>query len=170
MCYVKVLRKQIFSLVKHMDNPENLEELYSEMIIDHNKSPKNFGKPEKYDLSAHGHNPLCGDTVTVYLGMDDTQQIIKTVQFDACGCAISIASASMMSEIAKNKKISEFKEIFDIFHDTMRSGACKDRDKIGKLTTFEGVYEYPTRVKCATLCWHTMQAAINRISEPITTE
>ena len=143
-----------------------LRELYQEVILDHGKAPRNFGKPESATCESNGHNPLCGDTVTIYLTVKD--DIVEDVGFEGRGCAISIASASMMTEILKGKTSEEAKRLFEGFHDLCTKddfdisalSDC-DEDAVERLVMLSGVKEFPIRVKCATLAWHTMQAAMN---------
>jgi nitrogen fixation NifU-like protein len=147
-----------------------LRELYQEVILDHNKKPRNFRVLPDADTSAEGHNPLCGDNVTVYLRMDgDT---IGDISFQGSGCAISKASASLMTTELKGKTRAEAEEIFERFHDlvTGKGDAEPDEEALGKLAVFSGVREYPARVKCASLAWHTLHSALEEGSQPVTTE
>ncbi|PWB79261.1 MAG: SUF system NifU family Fe-S cluster assembly protein, partial [Candidatus Methylomirabilota bacterium] len=134
----------------------DLRELYQEVILDHNKRPQNFRKPDNANRSAEGYNPLCGDQITVYLLVED--QVIKEVAFQGSGCAISKASASMMTTVVKGKTAAEAEKIFETFHRmvTVDSDAASDPPVVGKLAAFAGVREFPVRVKCATLPWHTL--------------
>lgn len=137
-----------------------LRDLYQEMILEHNKKPRNFGKLEHATHHADGFNPLCGDKLSVYLDMDgDT---VRDVRFEGSGCAISQASASLMTTTIKGKKIPEVMEIFGRFHHMLSKGieGKVDTTGLGKLAVFAGVCEYPSRVKCATLAWHTVKAGI----------
>ena len=151
----------------------DLRDLYQEVILDHGKSPRNFGLLETKTSDAHGHNPLCGDTVTIYIEVDGT--LIKDVTFEVKGCAISIASASLMTDILKGKQITEAQKLFDLFH-AMVSEDSKDIDSytqtedLEKLNVLAGVRNYPMRVKCATLPWHAFNAAIAKGSKEVTTE
>lgn len=148
----------------------DLRELYQEVILDHNKRPRNFRVLEGADHRAVGHNPLCGDQITVYVEMDG--DIIRDVSFEGAGCAISKASASMMTEAVKGKSRAEVQRLFDEFH-TMVTGSpdvLPDVETIGKLAAFAGVCEFPARVKCASLAWHTLQAAINGAMAQVSTE
>ena len=147
----------------------DLRDLYQEVILDHGKSPRNFGKIEGA-RSAHGHNPLCGDLVTVYVVLRDG--VIEDVRFEGSGCAISTASASMMTQALKGKTREEAESLFKRFHEvvTGRADASLGTDDLGKLAVFEGVAEFPLRVKCATLSWHTLRAALAETEEPVTTE
>jgi len=138
----------------------DLRELYQEVILDHNKSPHNFRELPDADHHAEGDNPLCGDVVTVYVGLDgDT---IREVAFQGSGCAISQASASMMTDAVKGKTLEEARALSEQFRNllTDRGEEPVDPDTLGKLAVFTGVKEYPMRVKCATLAWHTLAAAL----------
>ncbi|MEO8484638.1 MAG: Fe-S cluster assembly sulfur transfer protein SufU [Acidobacteriota bacterium] len=138
----------------------DLTDLYQEVILDHNRRPRNFGKLEGADHAAHGHNPLCGDKLTVYLGVEgDT---IRDVRFEGSGCAISKASASLMTEAVKGHSITEALELFDRMHALLTTpiDQAVDADSFGKLAVLSGVREFPMRVKCASLSWHTLKAAI----------
>ena len=148
----------------------DLRELYQDVIIDHNKNPRNFGRPETCDHEAKGNNPLCGDKVTVYVTVADN--VIENVQFEARGCAISVASASMMTEMIKGKPLAEARAMFDDFRDvvTRKSDVGPDDlERLDKLAALIGVREFPMRVKCATLPWHALDAALQDGGE-ITTE
>jgi nitrogen fixation NifU-like protein len=136
----------------------SLRDLYQEMIVDHGRAPRNFGKLATANLSQVGHNPLCGDELVVYV--KEMDGCVLDVQFEGAGCAISMASASLMTESIKGKSIDEINLLFDEFHQLVTVGAVPDRE-IGKLAVFSGVSEYPIRVKCATLAWHTLKAALN---------
>ncbi|MCG8493280.1 MAG: SUF system NifU family Fe-S cluster assembly protein [Sneathiellales bacterium] len=141
---------------------ESLKELYQEVILDHSRHPRNFGKPEACTHEAHGYNPLCGDTVNIYLSLS-TDEVVEDLFFDGKGCAISIASASMMTEILKNKTRSETEEIFEQF----RNLVTGDKDTVPetedgeRLRVLAGVKQFPMRVKCATLPWHAVHSALN---------
>jgi nitrogen fixation NifU-like protein len=148
-----------------------LYDLYQEVILDHNKTPRNFGELADPDRTADGHNPLCGDRLTVYVRLDDDG--VAEISFDGSGCAISKASASIMTEIVKGKSRAEIDELFAGFHELL-TGDPSVREKagaeLGKLAVFEGVREFPVRVKCATLPWHTLKAALERAEAAATTE
>lgn len=144
----------------------NIRELYQELIIDHGRHPRNFRTPEYFTHSKDGLNPLCGDKVTIYLDIKDG--LVVDVSFSGCGCAISTASASLMTQAVKGKSLKEIKVLFEKFHDLMLKKG--DGDGLGKLSILSGVKEYPARVKCATLAWHTMVAAIDEDTQAITTE
>jgi len=137
----------------------DLKDLYRDIIIDHNRKPRNFGKIEPADAQADGHNPLCGDKLTVYLTMADDR--IADAKFDGSGCAISIASASLLTDAVRGKSIAEAEELFHEVHDVLtHHDAPINLDSLGKLAALTGVREFPARVKCATLCWHTLDAAL----------
>jgi len=147
----------------------DLKDLYQEVIVDHNRSPRNFGAMEDADRRLEGFNPLCGDRLTLYLKLDGDR--ITDISFDGSGCAISVASASLMTEALKGKTVAEANAIFDDFHDLLTvDNPDPDLDKLGKLAALAGVRDYPTRVKCATLCWHTVHSALEGEEEPISTE
>jgi nitrogen fixation NifU-like protein len=147
----------------------DLKDLYQEVIVDHNRSPRNFGKMDSPDRTLEGFNPLCGDRLTLYLKMEGAQ--IDDISFDGSGCAISVASASMMTDTMKGKTTEEAEEIFNNFHELVTTdGSNVDSEKLGKLVALAGVREYPTRVKCATLCWHTLHSALEGEQTPISTE
>jgi nitrogen fixation protein NifU and related proteins len=146
-----------------------LRDLYQEVILDHYKRPRNFGPLEGADHKADGHNPLCGDRVTIYIVMD--QDVIRDIKFEGEGCAISTASASLMTEILKGKTLAEAERLFGEFHEMLTGDPSQPADPAqGKLAVFSGVREFPARVKCATLSWHTLQAALKEQKEPISTE
>ena len=146
----------------------SLRDLYQEIIIDHGKSPRNVGKLTEATHAKAGHNPLCGDKLMVYLVLHD--EIVDEVLFEGNGCAISMASASLMTEIVKGKRLLEVEALFTDFHDLVISGVANEEKNIGKLAVFSGVAEFPARVKCATLAWHTMMAALKHNPDPVTTE
>jgi len=148
----------------------DLRELYQEVILDHSKRPRNCRRLDS-GCHADGHNPLCGDRITVYLDVEDG--IIKDATFEGQGCAISTASASMMTETLRGKPVARARELFRKFHEmvTGKVPAETVAGDLGKLAVFTGVCEFPVRVKCATLAWHTVQAALDRDSDgPVTTE
>jgi nitrogen fixation NifU-like protein len=145
--------------------------LYQEVILDHNKTPRNFGELEAADHRAEGNNPLCGDRLTVDLTLDSGR--IVDVRFRGHGCAISTASASLMTEVVKGKTVDEADDLFERFHEMLTgdpSVPAEASSELGKLVVFAGVREFPIRVKCATLPWHTLQAALHDVPEPVTTE
>ena len=147
-----------------------LRELYQEVILDHNKSPRNFRKMENADRKVEGYNPLCGDHYTIYVRMENDR--IADVSFEGAGCAISKASASVMSAAVKGKTKAEAEALFSVFHDlvTGDAGSVQDVEKLGKLAAFSGVSEFPARVKCAILAWHTLHAALASSEDRISTE
>ncbi|MGH7790293.1 MAG: Fe-S cluster assembly sulfur transfer protein SufU [Candidatus Binatia bacterium] len=149
---------------------DELRDLYQDVIIEHSKRPRNFHALDAADRRAEGFNPLCGDTCTVYLALDGER--MKDVAFQGHGCAISTASASVMTETLKGKTRAEAEQLFHVFHDlvTGKRADDADPDELGKLAVFAGVGEFPTRVKCATLCWHTARAALDGKEDPISTE
>ncbi|HZN56408.1 MAG TPA: SUF system NifU family Fe-S cluster assembly protein [Candidatus Polarisedimenticolaceae bacterium] len=147
-----------------------LRELYQEVILDHSKRPRNFGKPEAVTSEAHGRNPLCGDTLTVFLDLRDGT--IRDIAWEGHGCAISTASASMMTESLKGKSIEDGRSLYEWFHRLLTAppDLGPPAGPLGKLAVFTGVREFPVRVKCATLPWHTLKAALDRDPAPVTTE
>ena len=153
---------------------DDLRDLYQEVILDHGKSPRNFRRPEDATCLAHGNNPVCGDTLVVYITQDDSGKITDAA-FQGQGCAISVASASMMTDIVKGKTVEEANYLFEGFHNMCTRDdfnatelADCDEDAIDLLVMLSGVKEFPIRVKCATLAWHTMQAAVNGDQETST--
>jgi nitrogen fixation NifU-like protein len=142
-----------------------LRELYQSVILDHNKRPRNFGVPEGANRRAEGNNPLCGDQLSVHVRLAD--DVVADVGFEGHGCAISKASASLMTEAVKGRSRAEVNALFEKFHELVTSdprSAPVDGD-LGKLAVFGGVREFPMRVKCATLCWHTLRAALGEGGE-----
>jgi nitrogen fixation NifU-like protein len=148
----------------------DLRELYQDVILDHNRNPQNFGKPDASNRQADGHNPLCGDKITVYLTVEGDR--VVDLHFDGVGCAISTASASLMTESLKGRSLGDIAELFDVFHELVmgNTDVMFDGPDLGKLVAFQGVSEFPMRVKCATLCWHTLNAAIESKQDTVTTE
>ncbi len=151
----------------------DLRALYEEVILDHNRSPRNYPKkPDGYNCSAHGDNPLCGDEVQVHLRVKGG--VIEDIGFEGRGCAISTASASLMTEALKGKSEDEAAALFEAVHRLLTKQGSDDSDadadRLGKLTVLGGVKEYPMRVKCATLAWHTLQAALAHSVDSVTTE
>ena len=148
----------------------DLRDLYQEVILDHHKRPRNFHKLEHANRQADGYNPLCGDKLSVYLRIENG--VIQEIGFVGTGCAISTASASMMTDRLKGKTEAEARALFDLFHQlvTDLSGPPADPAPLGKLEVFSGVREYPVRVKCATLAWHAMRAALEGNTAPVATE
>lgn len=145
-----------------------LRDLYQEVILDHNRRPRNFGTLPSANHQAEGYNPLCGDKVTVFLDLQDGR--IQNVAFQGAGCAISTASASLMTEALKGKTAEEARELFHGFQELVTKGTGEDSEELGKLTVLAGVREFPMRVKCATLAWHTLLAALDEQSQPVSTE
>jgi nitrogen fixation NifU-like protein len=146
----------------------DLNDLYQEMILDHSKRPRNSRALPPPAAKADGHNPLCGDKLTVYVQVEGDR--IIDLSFLGSGCAISTASASLMTDVLKNKTLSEVETLFHDFHDVVTGKVEADEARLGKLAVFSGVSEFPIRVKCATLCWHTLDAALKRKIEPVSTE
>lgn len=140
---------------------DDLKELYQEIILDHNKNPKNYGKLEEADKTTEGYNPLCGDRITLYLKVEN--EIIVDIRFEGTGCAISKASTSIMTSVLKNRSISEARQIFSKFQELITekdSGVVFDSD-LEELSVFSGVCEFPVRVKCASLAWHTLLSSFD---------
>lgn len=135
-----------------------LRDLYQEVILDHYRAPRNFGALEGSCQRADGHNPLCGDRVSVFLDVEDG--IVRQVRFDGAGCAISTASASLMTEVVEGKPVGEVEALFRHFQASMLGDETPNDDVLGKLAALGGVREFPVRVKCATLAWHTLHAAL----------
>ena len=152
----------------------NLKELYQEIILDHGKNPRNLRKTENFNKDAKGHNPLCGDKVHIFLKLNDNKKL-EDISFEGQGCAISMASASIMTDLVKGKEENEVKEIVSDFlkmikeKDEIKTNLLKDDEKT-KLMCLSGVKQYPMRVKCATLSWHTLTSAIDRSQNEINTE
>ena len=147
----------------------DVKDLYQEVIVDHNRSPRNFGKLDPARRILEGFNPLCGDRLTLYLNLDDDR--ISDISFDGHGCAISIASASLMTEGVKGKSVREAETIFTDFHELLTDNSqLIDLARMGKLAVLAGVRDYPSRVKCATLCWHTLKALLAGEDAPVSTE
>jgi nitrogen fixation NifU-like protein len=160
----------------------DLRDLYQDVILEHSKTPRNYREMPAANRRAEGFNPLCGDRFTVYVIVEG--DVIRDISFQGSGCAISKSSASMMTQSLKGKTVAEAEKLFGRFHDLV-TGHSKDHasasesangpgngnvPELGKLTVFSGVSEYPVRVKCATLAWHTLQAALEGTQEPISTE
>jgi len=148
----------------------DLRELYQEVILDHHKRPRNCRRPEDANKHADGFNPLCGDKVSVFARVEDG--VISDIAFQGTGCAISTASASMMTESLKGKSEAEAARVFERFHDlvTGKTPPEADASGLGKLAVFAGVRDYPVRVKCATLAWHTLRAALKDAGKTVSTE
>ena len=148
-----------------------LDELYQEVILDHNRSPRNFRAIADANRKAQGYNPLCGDHVTVYLKLEDS--VIKDISFQGSGCAISKASASMMTAELKGKSETEAKKLFENVHKMLTGESENERDgtgEVGKLAILSGVSKFPARVKCATLAWHTVKSALKGGEQVASTE
>jgi nitrogen fixation NifU-like protein len=152
----------------------NLKELYQELILEHGKNPRNLGKTENFNKDAKGNNPLCGDNVHIYLKLND-QRKVEDISFEGSGCAISMASASIMTDLIKGKSDNEAKEIIEDFlgmikeNPELKNNILKEDDKT-KLMCLSGVKQYPMRVKCATLSWHTLVSAMENGEKEISTE
>jgi nitrogen fixation protein NifU and related proteins len=146
----------------------DLADLYRDVIVDHNRKPRNFGRLEHPSRAADGHNPLCGDRLHLELDLDGGR--IKDVRFDGKGCAISTASASLMTEAIKGRTLPEVEQLFGTVHDMLTRRDAPVPPELGKLAALSGVREFPARVKCASLCWHTLNAALAGDSSPVKTE
>lgn len=147
----------------------DLKDLYRDVIVDHNKHPRNFGRLDPADAHADGHNPLCGDQLTITVKL--TGDKIDDVKFEGSGCAISVASASLMTEAVRGKSLADFESLHSKVHELLtQHDSTIDPMSLGKLGALSGVREFPARVKCASLCWHTLQAALQHESQPISTE
>jgi len=152
----------------------DLKELYQDIILEHGKNPRNFGKCEKYTHQAKGHNPLCGDKVQIYLKLDEEKKL-ENLTFEGSGCAISMASTSIMTELIKGKSLEISKKIIDDFLDMIKNTSeinskDLDEDQKTKIMSLSGVKQYPMRVKCATLAWHTLDYAMKGKKEEVNTE
>jgi nitrogen fixation NifU-like protein len=147
----------------------DLKDLYRDVIVDHNRHPRNFRVMADADRHADGFNPLCGDKLTVYVKLDGER--IADVSFQGSGCAISVASASLLTESIKGKSVQEAERLFGSMHDLLTNDdTTVDVAGLGKLGALSGVREFPARVKCASLCWHTLEAALHQQDEPVKTE
>ncbi len=147
----------------------DLRDLYQEVVVDHSRRPRNFGAPAHYNHSAEGFNPLCGDKVTIYLNVVDG--VIDDVGFTGAGCAISTASASLLTEALRGKSEADAEALFSAFHGLVTGQApANDAAPLGKLQVLAGVQEFPARIKCAILAWHTMHAALQNQSLAVSTE
>jgi len=146
----------------------DLRDLYQEVILDHNRRPRNFGPLPGATRRAEGHNPLCGDRVTIFLDLEDGR--IRDVAFQGSCCAISTASASLMTDALKGLTVEEARGLFHGFHELVTQGGGEGSPDLGKLAVFTGVREYPMRVKCATLAWHALMAALDGQDLPVSTE
>ncbi|MCS6947417.1 MAG: SUF system NifU family Fe-S cluster assembly protein [Steroidobacteraceae bacterium] len=146
----------------------DLKDLYRDVILDHNRQPRNFGRLDPADGAADGHNPLCGDRLHLTLRRSGEQVI--DLRFEGQGCAISVASASLMSEAVKGKSVAEIDRLFRDVHRMLTDTSFAPPAELGKLAALAGVRDYPVRVKCASLCWHTLQAALHDGSKAVSTE
>ena len=152
----------------------NLKELYQEIILDHGKNPRNLGKFENFNKDAKGHNPLCGDKVHLFLKLDENKKV-DDISFEGEGCAISMASASIMTDLMKGKSEKEAKEIIEKFLDMIKekddiNSTLLEEDEKIKLMSLGGVKNYPMRVKCATLSWHALSSALDDFQKDVSTE
>mgnify|MGYP001050855058 CR=1 FL=1 len=145
-----------------------LKDLYRDVILDHNRQPRNFGRLEPSDAGAEGHNPLCGDRLKIFLRLDGDR--VQDVRFEGQGCAISTASASLMTEAIKGKDRAQIRELFNKIHALLTRDDAVAGPELGKLAALGGVREFPARVKCASLCWHTLNAALERSATTVSTE
>ena len=143
-----------------MFDAESLNELYQELILDHSKHPRCSGTLENPTCQARGHNPLCGDQINLFLKIEN--DVISDISFDASGCAISVASASLMSELLKGKSISDAEKLFGQFHELLTEGSGSGED-LGDLIALAGVRQFPIRIKCATLAWHALKDGLNEL-------
>ena len=146
----------------------DLKDLYRDVILDHNKRPRNFGRLDPADAHADGHNPLCGDRLSVFVKMDGDR--IEDLRFEGKGCAISTASASLMTEAVKGKDRAAVGRLFEKIHTLLTQQNVEPTPDLGKLAALSGVREFPSRVKCASLCWHTLNAALERGASTVSTE
>ena len=146
----------------------DLKDLYRDVILDHNRHPRNFGRLEPADAHADGHNPLCGDRLSVFVKMDGDR--IADLRFEGKGCAISTASASLMTEAVKGKDKAAIGQLFEKVHTLLTQQDAAAGAELGKLAALSGVREFPSRVKCASLCWHTLNAALDRGASTVSTE
>lgn len=147
----------------------DLRDLYRDVIIDHNRKPRNFGRLDSADATADGHNPLCGDRLTMQVRLAGDR--LQDVRFEGSGCAISVASASLLTEAVKGRTRAEVDALFHDVHDMLtREDSTVDPATLGKLAALQGVRGFPARVKCATLCWHTLNAALQHSGATVTTE
>ena len=146
----------------------DLKDLYRDVILDHNKRPRNFGKLDGADAQADGHNPLCGDRLSVFVKMNGDR--VEDLRFEGKGCAISTASASLMTEAVKGKDKAAIGTLFEKVHNLLTLQDAVPGPELGKLAALSGVREFPARVKCASLCWHTLNAALDRGASTVSTE
>jgi nitrogen fixation NifU-like protein len=146
----------------------DLKELYRDVILDHNRSPRNFGRLDPADAQASGHNPLCGDRLDVTLRLQGDR--VGELRFEGQGCAISTASASLMTEAVKGRSRAEITQLYHDVHALLTGAGAQHSEQLGKLLALGGIAEFPARVKCASLCWHTLNAALERSTTPVSTE
>jgi nitrogen fixation NifU-like protein len=146
----------------------DLKELYRDVILDHNRQPRNFGRIDGTDAQADGHNPLCGDRLTVFVRLNGEQ--VEDIRFEGKGCAISTASASLMTEAVKGKDRAAIQSLYDKVHELLTQQDAPADASLGKLAALSGVREFPARVKCASLCWHTLNAALAHGAATVSTE
>ena len=146
----------------------DLKDLYRDVILDHNRQPRNFGRLEPADATAEGYNPLCGDRLSVFVRLEGDR--IQDLRFEGKGCAISTASASLMTEAVKGKSRAAVEEIYQRVHELLTKHDAPPSQDLGKLAALSGVREFPARVKCASLCWHTLNAALGSGPPAVTTE
>jgi nitrogen fixation NifU-like protein len=148
----------------------DVEDLYQQVIVDHSRKPRNFHTLENANRKAEGYNPLCGDKLTIYMRVENG--IIEDLAFEGSGCAISVASASLMTQLLKGRSEADAERIFNAFHEMVTGAdrAAIDDRELGKLKVLAGVRHYPSRIKCATLCWHTLNAALRQLTETVATE
>ena len=146
----------------------DLKDLYRDVILDHNRKPRNLGRLAPPARSARGHNPLCGDQLTVYAELDGG--VVRELKFEGTGCAISVASASLMTEAVRGRTTEQAERLFTQVHDLLTRADAPALAELGKLAALSGVREFPARVKCASLCWHTLRAALASAATPVSTE
>lgn len=147
----------------------DLKDLYRDVIVDHNKRPRNYGRIEPPDAHANGHNPLCGDQLSITLKLDGDN--VSDIKFEGSGCAISVASASLLTEAVRGKSRAQIDALYRQIHELLtKHDAQPDLTALGKLAALSGVREFPARVKCASLCWHTLEAALQHNDQNISTE
>ncbi len=147
---------------------DELQELYQQIVLEHYRNPRNYGELSEATHRAEGYNPLCGDRLEVMLRV--REGTIEDIRFRGSGCAISQASASVMTTLVRGKSVAEAEELFERFHELVTGTGAVDLEQLGALAAFAGVREFPARVKCATLAWHTLRAALQQRQEPVTTE
>jgi nitrogen fixation protein NifU and related proteins len=146
----------------------DLKDLYRDVIVDHNRHPRNFGRLDPADAAAEGYNPLCGDRLTMYVNLAGDR--VSDVKFEGSGCAISVASASLLTEAVRGRTRADVEALIADVHELLTVDSGKDPMRLGKLAALQGVREFPARVKCASLCWHTLKAALDHAERPVTTE